>query len=68
MRTQLLRVFLLVFCLAFPCVLVAQTAAPSATPASASTTHAPDPEIGTPAYMEGLLYSANLRSTIPRKN
>ncbi len=54
MRTQLVRVFLLFFWLAFPCVLVAQTAAPSATPAGASTTHAPDPEIGTPAYTEGL--------------
>ena len=52
MRTQFLRIFLPVFCLAFPVALVAQTAGTST--ATSDTTHAPDPDSGMTGHVDGL--------------
>lgn len=55
MWAKLLPVLLLASCLVPTPFLLSQTPAPSAAPASASVpTHAPDPDIGTPSYAEGL--------------
>jgi uncharacterized protein YecT (DUF1311 family) len=53
MRSQYVRVFLLIFCLAFPLVLVAQTAG-SFTETTGDTAHAPDPDSGITGHVDGL--------------
>jgi uncharacterized protein YecT (DUF1311 family) len=54
METLRFRVFLLVFCLVFTSLLIAQNAAPAAPASATASTHAPDPDSGMTGHVDGL--------------
>ena len=69
MRTQVVRVFLPVFCLAFHFSLVGQAAGTSTATTSANRHHArPDPDSGMTGHRRRPLHPARHRPALPRQN